>query len=72
MLMQQVMYLLVQDFHRQQLFEVVVGTIISGLYNDMKINSVEIAQISQYAENVFFKKAVRTYGSNGLFSGRNG
>ena len=37
-------------------FEVVVGTIISGLYNDMKINSVEIAQISQYAENVFFKK----------------
>ena len=36
--------------------EVVVGTIISGLYNDMKINSVEIAQISQYAENVFFKK----------------
>ena len=37
-------------------FEVVVGTIISGLYNDMKINPVEIAQISQYAENVFFKK----------------
>ncbi len=37
-------------------FEVVVGTIISGLYNAMKINSVEIAQISQYAENVFFKK----------------
>lgn len=37
-------------------FEVVVGTIISGLYNDMKINSVEVAQISQYAENVFFKK----------------
>lgn len=36
-------------------FEVVVGTIISGLYNDMKINSVEIAQISQYAENVFSK-----------------
>ena len=37
-------------------FEVIIGTIISGLYNDMKIDSVEIAQISQFAENVYFKK----------------
>ena len=37
-------------------FEVLVGTIISGLYNEMKIDSVEIAKVSQYAENVFFKK----------------
>ena len=37
-------------------FETLVGTIISGLYNDMKISPVEIAQVAQYAENVFFGK----------------
>ena len=37
-------------------FEAVIGTILSGLYNDMKISSVEIAIISQYAENVYFGK----------------
>jgi len=37
-------------------FEVIVGTIISGLYNDMKISPVFIAQASQYAENVYFGK----------------
>lgn len=37
-------------------FEVLVGTILSGLYNDMSISSVEIAQVAQYAENVFFGK----------------
>ncbi len=37
-------------------FEVIIGTIISGMYNDMKIDSVEIAQVSQYAENVYFNK----------------
>lgn len=37
-------------------FEVMVGTIISGLYNDMKISPVFIAQASQYAENVYFGK----------------
>lgn len=37
-------------------FETVIGTIISGLYNDMKISPVEIAMIGQYAENVFFGK----------------
>ena len=37
-------------------FEVLVGTIFSYLYNDGKINPIKIAQIAQYAENVFFGK----------------
>ncbi len=37
-------------------FEVLVGTIISGLYNEMAISPVEIAQVAQYAENVYFGK----------------
>lgn len=37
-------------------FEVLVGTILSGLYNDMSISPVEIAQVAQYAENVYFGK----------------
>ncbi len=37
-------------------FEVLVGTILSGLYNDMKISPVEIAKVAQYAENVYFGK----------------
>ncbi len=37
-------------------FETVIGTIISGLYNHMQISAVEIAQIGQFAENVFFGK----------------
>lgn len=37
-------------------FEVLVGTILSGLYNDMKIDPVEIAKASQYTENVYFGK----------------
>ena len=37
-------------------YEVLIGTILNYLYNDGKISAVEIAQISQYAENVFFKK----------------
>lgn len=37
-------------------FEVVVGTILSGLYNNMEISPVYIAQASQYAENVYFGK----------------
>ena len=32
----------------------VIGTIVSGLYNDMQISAVDIAIIGQYAENVFF------------------
>ena len=37
-------------------FETVIGTIISGLYNDMSISMVEIAQVGQFAENVYFGK----------------
>lgn len=37
-------------------FETIIGTILSGLYNDMKIDAVEIAKLGQYAENVYFGK----------------
>lgn len=37
-------------------FETIIGTIVSGLYNDMKIDAIEIAIIGQYAENVYFGK----------------
>ena len=37
-------------------FETIIGTILSGLYNDMKISPVDIAIIGQYAENVYFGK----------------
>lgn len=36
--------------------ESLVGTILSGLYNDMSVTPVEIAIIGQYAENVYFGK----------------
>ncbi|MDO4459959.1 MAG: galactokinase family protein [Clostridia bacterium] len=37
-------------------FEVLVVTILNHLYNDDKISAVEVAQIAQYAENVYFGK----------------
>lgn len=37
-------------------FEVIVGTVLSGLYNDMTIDPVTIAQVGQYSENVYFGK----------------
>ena len=37
-------------------FEVMIGTILSGMYNDMKVDPVTIAKIGQYSENVFFGK----------------
>ena len=37
-------------------FETVIGTIVSGLYNNMKVSAVDIAIIGQYAENVYFGK----------------
>jgi len=37
-------------------FETIIGTILSGLYNDMKISAIEIAIIGQYAENIYFGK----------------
>lgn len=37
-------------------FESLIGTILSGLYNEMQIPSVDIAKVGQYAENVYFGK----------------
>ncbi len=37
-------------------FEVLVGTVLSHMFNDGQISPVKIAQISQYAENVYFGK----------------
>jgi len=37
-------------------FSVLIGTILSGEFNQMTVNPVEIAQIAQYAENVYFGK----------------
>lgn len=37
-------------------FEVLVGTIINGLFADKEVDAVEIAKIGQYAENVYFGK----------------
>ena len=37
-------------------FEVLVGTIISGMFCDNAVDAVEIAKIGQYAENVYFGK----------------
>ena len=37
-------------------YEVLIGTMINGLFFDGKVSQPEIAQIGQYAENVFFGK----------------
>ena len=37
-------------------YEVLIGTIVNGLFFDGKVSQPEIAQIGQYAENVFFGK----------------
>ena len=37
-------------------FETLVGTILSGLYNDMQVSAIEIAMIGKFAENVYFGK----------------
>ena len=37
-------------------FETLIGTIVSGLYNQMTISPVEIAIVGQKAENVYFGK----------------
>lgn len=37
-------------------FEVLIGTILSGLYNQSAVDAVTIAKIAQYAENVYFGK----------------
>jgi len=37
-------------------FEVMIGEIINSLYNEEKISKLEIAQVSQFAENVYYGK----------------
>ncbi len=37
-------------------FEVLVGTMLSHLYNDGRVTPVEVAQIGQYSENKYFGK----------------
>lgn len=37
-------------------FEVLIGNILSGLYNDMTVSPVDIARIGQMAENRYFGK----------------
>lgn len=37
-------------------FEGLIGVIVSGLFNDMKIEASTMAMVSQYAENVYFGK----------------
>ncbi len=50
-------------------FETLIGTILSGLYNCGKVSATEIAIIGQYAENVYFGKALWSDGSDGKFYG---
>lgn len=37
-------------------FETLIGTILSGLYNNMQVPATQIAMIGQYAENIYFGK----------------
>lgn len=37
-------------------FEVMIGNIINHLYNDGRVDNVEIAKMAQFAENVYFGK----------------
>ena len=37
-------------------FETLIGTILSYMYNDGKVDPIEIAKIGQYAENEYFGK----------------
>ena len=37
-------------------FEVLIGTVLSGLYNGGEVSPVEIAKIAQFAENAYFGK----------------
>ena len=37
-------------------FEVLIGAILNGLYNDNKVSAVDVAKIAQYAENKYFNK----------------
>ena len=47
-------------------FEDMIGNILNHIYNDGKIDNVEIAKLSQYAENKFFWQALWADGSGGV------
>lgn len=47
-------------------FEVLIGRILNGLFANNAVSAIEIAQIGQYAENVYFGQAMRLDGSNGI------
>lgn len=47
-------------------FEVLMGRIINGLYFENRLSPVEIAQIGQYAENVYFGKPCGVFGKEYL------
>lgn len=49
-------------------YEVLVGTVINALYCENKLTPVEIAQIGQYAENVYFGKMSGLMGTIGHIS----
>lgn len=51
-------------------FEVLVGTILSHLYNDGQVSAQEIAKIGQYAENVYFGKPSLDYSIRWLVPAR--
>ena len=37
-------------------FEILIGTILSGIYNKMSVSPMDIAVVGQYAENIYFGK----------------
>lgn len=51
-------------------FEVVIGTVFNGEYNQGRFSAVDIAKISQYAENEYFGKPRRPDGSDSLQRGQ--
>ncbi|MEI3088888.1 MAG: hypothetical protein V8T01_02520 [Oscillospiraceae bacterium] len=53
-------------------FEVLIGRILNGLFADNAVSAIEIAQIGQYAENVYLRQAVRPDGSDGVERRRSG
>ena len=45
-----------EQLSRSAAFEVVIGTVFNGEYNQGRFSAVDIAKISQYAENEYFGK----------------
>jgi galactokinase len=51
-------------------FEVLIGTVLNHLFFSEKFTDIQVAQIGQYAENRFFRQALRADGSAGLVGRR--